>query len=56
MIDGCDMAAGGDGLAALTQGTSVKDTGTKHDAVASCLKKHPVVSAATDRRVTNRVR
>jgi len=47
------MAAGGDGLAELNQGTSVEDTGTLlRDAVASYLTEHPIVSAATDGRVT----
>lgn len=51
------MAAGGDGLAELSQGTSVEDTGTLlRDAVASYLMKHPVVSDATDGRVTIRSR
>jgi 2',3'-cyclic-nucleotide 2'-phosphodiesterase (5'-nucleotidase family) len=51
------MAAGGDGLAELTQGTSAENTGTLlRDAVASYLKKHPVVTAATDGRVTIRSR
>jgi 5'-nucleotidase / UDP-sugar diphosphatase len=51
------MAAGGDGLAELAQGTSYEDTGTLlRDAVASYLKKRPVVSAATDGRVTIRSR
>jgi 2',3'-cyclic-nucleotide 2'-phosphodiesterase (5'-nucleotidase family) len=51
------MAAGGDGLAELNQGASVEDTGTLlRDAVASYLMKHPVVSAATDGRVTIRSR
>jgi 5'-nucleotidase/UDP-sugar diphosphatase len=51
------MAAGGDGLAELNQGASVEDTGTLlRDAVASYLTKHPVVSAATDGRVTIRSR
>ena len=51
------MTAGGDGLVELTQGTSVEDTGMLlRDAVTSYLKKHPVVSAATDGRVTIRSR
>jgi 2',3'-cyclic-nucleotide 2'-phosphodiesterase (5'-nucleotidase family) len=51
------MAAGGDGLEELTQAGSVEDTGTLlRDAVAAYLKKHPVVSAATDGRVTIRSR
>lgn len=51
------MAAGGDGLAELNQGASIEDTGTLlRDAVASYLMKHPVVSAATDGRVTIRSR
>ena len=51
------MAAGGDGLTELTQGTSVEDTGTLlRDAVASYLKKRPIVSAAIDGRVTIRSR
>jgi 5'-nucleotidase/UDP-sugar diphosphatase len=48
-------AAGGDGLVELTQGISTVDTGVLlRDAVAAYLKKHPVVSAATDGRVTIR--
>jgi 2',3'-cyclic-nucleotide 2'-phosphodiesterase (5'-nucleotidase family) len=51
------MAAGGDGLVELTQGTSTRDTGILlRDAIASYLKKHPVVSATTDGRVTIRSR
>jgi len=51
------MAAGGDGLVELTQGTSSRDTGILlRDAIASYLKKRPVVSAATDGRVTIRTR
>jgi 2',3'-cyclic-nucleotide 2'-phosphodiesterase (5'-nucleotidase family) len=51
------MAAGGDGLVELTQGTSTRDTGILlRDAIASYLRKHPVVSAATDGRVTIRSR
>jgi 2',3'-cyclic-nucleotide 2'-phosphodiesterase (5'-nucleotidase family) len=51
------MAAGGDGLAELTQGTSVQDTGVLvRDAIASYVKKHPIVTAATDGRVTIRGR
>jgi 5'-nucleotidase / UDP-sugar diphosphatase len=51
------MAAGGDGLLELTQGASSRDTGILlRDAIASYLKKHPVVSAATDGRVTIRTR
>ena len=51
------MAAGGDGLMELTQGASTRDTGILlRDAIASYLKKHPVVSAATDGRVTIRSR
>jgi 2',3'-cyclic-nucleotide 2'-phosphodiesterase/3'-nucleotidase len=51
------MAAGGDGLVELTQGTSIQDTGILvRDAIASYLKKRPVVSAATDGRVTFRSR
>lgn len=48
-------AAGGDGLMELTQGTSINDTGVLlRDVFAAYLKKHPVVSAATDGRVTIR--
>jgi len=51
------MAAGGDGLAELTQGTTLEDTGTLlRDAVTSYLKKYPVVSNTTDGRVTIRSR
>jgi 2',3'-cyclic-nucleotide 2'-phosphodiesterase/3'-nucleotidase len=51
------MAAGGDGLLELTQGASMRDTGILlRDAIALYLKKHPVVSAATDGRVTIRTR
>jgi len=51
------MAAGGDGLMELTQGTSVQDTGILiRDVIASYIRKHPVVSAATDGRVTIRTR
>ena len=51
------MAAGGDGLLELTQGTSVQDTGILiRDVIASYIRKHPVVSAATDGRVTIRTR
>ena len=51
------MAAGGDGLLELTQGASTQDTGILlRDAIASYLKKHPVVSPATDGRVTIRSR
>jgi 5'-nucleotidase / UDP-sugar diphosphatase len=51
------MAAGGDGLEELTQGTSIDDTGILiRDAIASYLKTRPVVSAATDGRVTIRGR
>jgi 5'-nucleotidase/UDP-sugar diphosphatase len=51
------MAAGGDGLLELTQGTAPRDTGILlRDAIASYLKKHPVVSATTDGRVTIRNR
>lgn len=51
------MAAGGDGLQELTQGTSVEDTGILIlDAIASYLKTRPVVSGATDGRVTIRGR
>ena len=51
------MAAGGDGLLELTQGTSTRDTGILlRDAIASYLRKHPVVTAATDGRVTIRTR
>jgi 5'-nucleotidase / UDP-sugar diphosphatase len=51
------MAAGGDGLAELTQGAAIEDTGTLlRDAVTAYLKKHPVVSNATDGRVTIRSR
>jgi 5'-nucleotidase / UDP-sugar diphosphatase len=51
------MAAGGDGLAELTQGTAIEDTGTLlRDAVTSYLKRYPVVSNATDGRVTIRSR
>jgi len=47
------MAAGGDGLVELTQGTSIQDTGVLvRDAIASYVKKHPIVTAATDGRVT----
>jgi 2',3'-cyclic-nucleotide 2'-phosphodiesterase/3'-nucleotidase len=49
------MAAGGDGLLELTQGSSQVDTGILiRDAIASYLEKHPVVSGATDGRVTIR--
>jgi len=51
------MAAGGDGLVELAQGNSVEDTGVLiRDAIASYLKTHPVVTAATDNRVTIRGR
>jgi len=51
------MAAGGDGLIELTQGTSLEETGMLlRDAVISYLRKHPLVSAATDGRVTIRSR
>ena len=51
------MAAGGDGLVELTAGTSIQDTGVLvRDAIASYLKKHSVVSGATDGRVTFRSR
>ncbi len=51
------MVAGGDGLVELTQGTAMEDTGTLlRDAVAAYLKKHPIVSTATDGRVTIRSR
>jgi len=51
------MSAGGDGLLELTQGSSVEDTGILlRDAVTSYIKSHPVVSAATDGRVTIRNR
>jgi len=51
------FAAGGDGLMELTQGTSVQDTGILiRDVIASYIRKHPVVSAATDGRVTIRTR
>ena len=51
------MAAGGDGLVELTQGSSVEDTGILlREVVSSYLQNHPVVSAATDGRVTIRNR
>jgi 2',3'-cyclic-nucleotide 2'-phosphodiesterase (5'-nucleotidase family) len=51
------MAAGGDGLLELTQGTSTRDTGILlRDAIAAYLRKHPVVTATTDGRVTIRNR
>ena len=51
------MAAGGDGLVELTQGAATRDTGILlRDAIAAYLKKNPVVSAATDGRVTIRNR
>jgi 2',3'-cyclic-nucleotide 2'-phosphodiesterase/3'-nucleotidase len=51
------IAAGGDGLRELTQGTSTRDTGILlRDAIASYLRKHPVITAATDGRVTIRNR
>jgi 2',3'-cyclic-nucleotide 2'-phosphodiesterase (5'-nucleotidase family) len=47
------MAAGGDGLAEFTRGASPEDTGIQlREAVVSYLKKRPVVTAATDGRVT----
>jgi 5'-nucleotidase len=49
------LMAGGDGLIEFTQGTSVDDTGVLlRDAAIAYLKKHPVVSATTDGRVTIR--
>jgi 5'-nucleotidase/UDP-sugar diphosphatase len=51
------MASGGDGLDELTQGVSSEDTGVLlRDAVASYVRKRPVLSAATDGRVTIRSR
>jgi 5'-nucleotidase len=51
------MAAGGDGLVEFTQGASLEDTGILiRDAIAAYLKTYPVVSAATDGRVTIRGR
>jgi len=51
------MAAGGDGLTELTQGASTRDTGILlRDAIASYLRKHPVVTATNDGRVTIRSR
>jgi 2',3'-cyclic-nucleotide 2'-phosphodiesterase (5'-nucleotidase family) len=51
------MAAGGDGLVEFTQGTAVEDTGILiRESIAAYLKTHPVVTAATDGRVTIRGR
>jgi 2',3'-cyclic-nucleotide 2'-phosphodiesterase (5'-nucleotidase family) len=51
------MAAGGDGLVEFTQVAPVEDTGILiRDAIAAYLKAHPLVSAATDGRVTIRGR
>jgi 2',3'-cyclic-nucleotide 2'-phosphodiesterase (5'-nucleotidase family) len=51
------MAAGGDGLVEFSQGAGVEDTGILiRDAIAAYLKIHPVVTAATDGRVTIRGR
>ena len=51
------MAAGGDGLLELTQGGSQLDTGVViRDVIAAYVKKHPVVTGATDGRVTIRAR
>lgn len=51
------LAAGGDGFVEFRQGISVEDTGVlPRDAVASYVKSHPRVSAATDGRVSIRMR
>jgi 5'-nucleotidase len=49
------LASGGDGMLEFTRGESVEDTGILlRDAVVSYLKKRPVVTAATDGRVSIR--
>jgi 2',3'-cyclic-nucleotide 2'-phosphodiesterase (5'-nucleotidase family) len=51
------MAAGGDGLVELTQGTAAADIGVLiRDSIASYVKNHPVITGATDGRVTIRTR
>jgi 5'-nucleotidase len=51
------MASGGDGLVELTHGASVEDTDVLvRDAISAYVKLHPVLSAATDGRVTIRGR
>ena len=51
------MAGGGDGLKEFTEGTAVQDSGVLlRDAVSAYLRKHPVVSGATDGRVIVRNR